>query len=501
MKPIVLAILDGFGYREEEYGNAIKQADTKTFDCLWTKYPHSLLDASGEAVGLPKGQMGNSEVGHLNIGAGRIVYQPLVLINKHIEEETFYSNEEFLKVINHVKGNNSKLHLMGLLSDGGVHSHINHLFALLELCKKNDLNNVYIHVITDGRDTLPNVCDKYIVELQNKINELNVGKIASISGRYYAMDRDNRWDRIKKYYDAIVYGNGHQNSSINSFVEKQFSNDIYDEFIEPCIVDKNGLIDDNDGLIFYNFRGDRAKEILTTLTNPGFNSFETKKNDNLKVVTMMPVSETVISNPAFELDKLKNTFGEYISDLGLSQLRITETEKYNHVTWFFDGNKEVDYPKENKILIPSPKVATYDLAPEMSANEITETLLKELDNDYDYLILNFANCDMVGHTGIMDAAIKAVETVDINLGKIYNKVKELDGLLIVVADHGNAEYMIDENNEPFTAHTTNKVPFIVCKEGYEVLDGKLGDIAPSMLSINNINVPNEMTGKIIIKKI
>lgn len=499
MKPIVLAILDGFGYRENDKGNAIKQANTPNFDYLWNTFPHSLLDASGEYVGLPKGQMGNSEVGHLNIGAGRIVYQPLMLINKKINDKTFFYNKQFIDVIEHVKKNNSKLHLMGLVSDGGVHSHINHLFALLDLCKKANLDKVYIHVITDGRDTLPDSCMKYIEMLQSKVEKLRIGKIASISGRYYAMDRDNRWDRIKKYYNVVINNIGSKQSSINSCVEKSFKNKVYDEFIEPCIIDENGNIESNDGLIFFNFRGDRANEILTTITNPEFKEFKTKKLNNLKVVTMMPVNKTVISSHAFELEKLNNTFGEYISNLGYSQLRIAETEKYNHVTWFFDGNKTVDYPKEKKLLVSSPKVATYDLQPEMSANEITKSLLKELDNDYDFIILNFANCDMVGHTGDINATIKAVETVDKNLGKIYDKVKSINGTLLVTADHGNAEYMIDENGDAFTAHTTNKVPFIVCRLCYEVNDGKLADIAPTMLSLANIDIPKEMTGNIIIK--
>lgn len=499
MKPIVLAILDGFGYSKDEKGNAIKKANTPNFDYLWNTFPHSLLDASGEEVGLPKGQMGNSEVGHLNIGAGRIVYQPLVLINNKIKDKTFYRNKQFLDVIKHVKKNNSKLHLMGLVSDGGVHSHIEHLFALLDLCKNENLKSVYIHVITDGRDTPPDSCMKYIEMLQSKIEKLEIGKIASVSGRYYAMDRDNRWDRIEKYYNIIFNKKGNKENSINSCVEKSFKKKIYDEFIEPCLISDNGNIENNDGLIFFNFRGDRASEILSTLTNPLFKEFKTKKINNLKVVTMMPVNKTVIASYAFELEKLENTFGEYITKLGYSQLRIAETEKYNHVTWFFDGNKTIDYPNEKKLLVSSPKVATYDLLPEMSANQITNSLLKELDNDYDFVILNFANCDMVGHTGIMDAAVKAVETVDTNLGKIYEKVKSLNGLLIVTADHGNAECMIDENGEPHTAHTTNKVPFIVCRLCYEVQNGKLADIAPTMLNLANIDIPKEMTGNIIAK--
>jgi len=502
MKPIVLAILDGLGYREEEKGNAVKYANTKTLDYMFSKYPYSLLDASEEDVGLPKGQMGNSEVGHLNIGAGRIVYQPLSLIDKKIRDGELYKSNLMLEMINHIKKNGSKLHLMGLVSDGGVHSHINHLFALLDMCKKENIQNVYIHVITDGRDTMPDDALKYIRMLEEKINKIGVGHIASISGRFYAMDRDNRWDRVKKYYDAIVYGEPNQKISINSFVENSFKNEIYDEFIEPCLLNQDGLIEDKDGLIFFNFRSDRANQILMSFANKDFDKFDTKKFDNLMIISMMPVANYVNARPIFRLEEIYNTFGEYVSKLGYSQLRIAETEKYNHVTYFFDGNKNVDYNKENKILIPSPKVATYDLKPEMSCNEITDTLLKELNKkSYDFVILNFANCDMVGHTGNFDATIKAVENVDYNLGRIYEEVKKLGGLLIVTSDHGNAEYMIDTNDDEVTAHSKSKVPLIVCDKNYIVEDGKLGDIAPSILSINNINIPKEMTGNIIINKL
>jgi len=502
MKTTVLAILDGFGYSNNINGNAIQKADTKTLDYLFEEYPHSLLSASEESVGLPIGQMGNSEVGHLNIGAGRIVYQPLTFINKKIYENELYKNNLMLEIINHVKKNGSKLHLMGLVSDGGVHSHIDHLFALLDVCKKNNLNNVYIHVITDGRDTLPDESLTYINKLEQKINDIGVGKIASVGGRFYAMDRDNRWDRIKKYYDTVIYGEPNQKQSINNFVENSFKNEIYDEFIEPCLLDDNGLIEDNDGIIFFNFRSDRANQILMSFANKDFDKFDVKNFNNLMVISMMPVSNCVNTRSIFKLQEINNTFGEYVSKLGYSQLRIAETEKYNHVTYFFDGNKNIDYKKETKILVPSPKVTTYDLKPEMSCNEITDILLKELNKKkHDFVILNFANCDMVGHTGNFEATIKAVETVDYNLGRIHKKVKEIGGLLIVTADHGNAEYMIDDSKDIFTAHTMNKVPLIVCDKGYKVNNGKLGDVIPSILSINNINVPSEMTGDIIIKKL
>ena len=501
MKPVVLTILDGFGYSSNEKGNAIKSANIKNINYLLNKYPSSLLNASEESVGLPKGQMGNSEVGHLNIGAGRIVYQPLTFIDKKIADGDLYKNNLLLEIINHVKKNESKLHLMGLVSDGGVHSHINHLFALLEMCKKENIKNVYIHVITDGRDTAPDSALKYISELKNKISQIGIGEIASVSGRFYAMDRDNRWDRIKKYYDSIVYGDPNQKISINRYVENSFKNGIYDEFIEPCLINEKALIEDDDGLIFFNFRSDRANQILMSFANKDFDKFEIKKFNNLMVINMMPVSNYVNTRSIFKLPDIKNTFGEYISNLGYSQLRIAETEKYNHVTFFFDGNKNIDYKNEKKILIPSPKVKTYDLKPEMSCNEITDTLLKEINKkSYDFIILNFANCDMVGHTGDFKATIKSVETVDKNIGKIYEKIQKLNGLLIITSDHGNAEYMIDKNNNEVTAHTKSKVPLIVCDNNYVVMDGKLGDIAPSILSICNIDIPPEMTGNIIIKR-
>ena len=501
MKPIVLAILDGFGYRKEKEGNAIALANTPNIDSIIRNFPHSLLDASGTYVGLPDGQMGNSEVGHLNIGAGRIVYQPLALINKKIEDKTFYSNAKFLNVIDHVKKNGSSIHLIGLLSDGGVHSHINHLFALLKLCKIKEVSSVYIHIITDGRDTLPSEAKKYISLLNSKIEELNVGVIASISGRYYAMDRDNRWERIQKYYDTIISGKNYTEKNILEYVDDSFNNEVYDEFIVPALFDKNGIIKDNDGIIMYNFRSDRINQILTAITNNKFEEFKRVEFQNIKLTTMMNVRDTVVCDVAFTLEQLNNTFGEWISKAGLKQLRIAETEKYNHVTYFFDGNKNIDYRGEKKILIESPKVKTYDLAPEMSAKKITNTLLNELDNnEYDYVILNFANCDMVGHTGVLSAAISAVETVDECIGKIYNKIQEKHGLLVITADHGNSEYMIDEDGNPYTAHTTNKVPFIVCSTKYKLKNGKLADIIPTIFKINNLNIPSEMTGDILIEE-
>ena len=498
-KPIVLTILDGYGLREETHGNAVKLANNEIFNLLWDNYSHTQLEASGQLVGLPKGQMGNSEVGHMNIGAGRIVYQPLELINKSIEDKDFFQNEELLKVINHVKENNSKLHLIGLISDGGVHSHIDHLMALLDMCKEQNVENLYLHLFTDGRDVLPQSAYTYIKQVEDKLQELGIGSIATIGGRYYGMDRDNNYDRLKKAYDAIVNGMGETTLSIKEYIEDSYSKEIIDEFFVPAVFDNTGMLKENDGIIAFNFRKDRLREILTAITNPNFNDMEVTKFTNVKTVTMMPVVESVIAEHAFDDPKLTNILGEYIEKQGKSQLRIAETEKYAHVTFFFDGGKEVDYQNEKKILIPSPKVATYDLKPEMSVYEVTDELLNELGN-FDLVILNFANGDMVGHTGVLEAAIKAVESVDECLGKIYQKVQELGGTMIITADHGNCEEMLDENNNVLTAHTTNPVPFIVTNKNISLVPGKLGDIAPTILELMNIEKPAEMTGESLIKK-
>lgn len=499
MKPILLAILDGFGIREEKSGNAVKLANKPNFDLLWETYPHSTLDASGEPVGLPKGQMGNSEVGHMNIGAGRLVYQPQELINSKIKDGTFFENQEILKAIDHVQKQDSKLHIMGLISDGGVHSHIDHLMAILDMCKNCEVQKLYLHLFTDGRDVDKKSAYQYISRVEDKLKEIGVGRIASIGGRYYGMDRDNNYDRLKKGYDVIVNNIGPKSNSIQKFIEESYKKEITDEFLIPTIFDENGNVEENDGMIVFNYRKDRLREILTALTNPLFSEMEVQKFHNLKVVTMLPVVESVKAPHAFDDPSLKNILGEYLEKQGLSQLRIAETEKYAHVTFFFDGGKEVDYQNEKKILIPSPKVATYDLKPEMSIYEVTDTLLKELsENHYDVIILNFANCDMVGHTGSLDAAIKAVEAVDENLGRVYNKMKELEGTLIVTADHGNCELMIDENGNIITSHTTNKVPFIICNKEYSPKDGKLGDIAPTMLKIMGLEIPKEMTGNSLV---
>ncbi len=499
MTKIIFTILDGFGYREEKHGNAILNANIPNLKNIWANYPHSLLTASGKKVGLPEGQMGNSEVGHLNIGAGRIVYQPLEKINKSIEDKEIFNNKELLATMNHVKNNDSSLHIFGLLSDGGVHSHINHLFALIDMCKKEGLQKVYYHVFLDGRDTLPNIKDKFLNELDNKIKETSTGKIATISGRYYAMDRDNRWDRIEKAYNAIVNGEGMQFNNYHELVDYTNENNITDEFVVPAVIDKNATLKDNDGLIVFNFRPDRIRELFMAITNPNFKEFPVKHFNNIKLTTMMHVSDDLVSTQAFPNENMLNTFGEYISNKNLTQLRIAETEKYAHVTYFFDGGVEKDLPGCKRILIPSPKVATYDLKPEMSANEITDKLLEVVDN-YDVVILNFANCDMVGHTGNMEATIKAIETVDKNIGRIFAKANELNATMLITADHGNCDIMLDDNNNVITSHTTSPVPFIVTDKNIKLKNGKLGDIAPTMLEILGLEQPVEMTGESLIEK-
>ena len=498
MKKVVLCIMDGVGIREESYGNAVKKANTENLDKLLKNYPHSLLEASGTMVGLPEGQMGNSEVGHLNIGSGRIVYQPLELISNSIRSKEIYDNENINSVINHVNKNNSKLHLLGLLSDGGVHSHINHLFGLLDVIKDKGVKEVYIHIFTDGRDTSTTSDIEYIKKLQEKINDINFGKIATISGRYYSMDRDNNWDRIRKSYDVIINGLGKINPNIIEYVENSYNEGITDEFIKPMLIDKEGIISNNDGLLVFNFRPDRLRELFTVITNKDFNEFPHKTFKNIEVVTMMPVSDSVICKNAFSHQRLDNTLGEYLSSKEIKQLRIAETEKYAHVTYFFDGGVEKELNNCDRILIPSPKVATYDLKPERSAYEITDKLLSVIEK-YDLVILNFANGDMVGHTGDFNATVKAVEVVDECVGKIYNKVRELDGTLIVTADHGNSDYMLDENGNVVTSHSTSLVPFIVTDDKITLKNGKLADIAPTILNIMDIEIPKEMTGVSLIK--
>ncbi|MDO4962863.1 MAG: 2,3-bisphosphoglycerate-independent phosphoglycerate mutase [bacterium] len=498
MKKVLLCIMDGVGFRDESYGNAVKAANTKNLDMLLKKYPSSLLEASGTKVGLPEGQMGNSEVGHTNIGAGRIVYQPLEFISNQVKTKKIFDNENINKVLNHSRDNNSKLHILGLLSDGGIHSNINHLFSILELCKEKKLKDVYIHIFTDGRDTLPNSGVQFVEQLQNKIDKLGVGKIASISGRYYAMDRDNNWDRIKKAYDVIVNGLGRQVKDPIKYLRESYKKDITDEFIKPIVIDKSGIISNNDGLLVFNFRPDRLRELFMSITNPDFKEFNHKTLKNIKLVTMMPVSGDVICTNAFKLEKLDNTLGEYLSYNKVKQLRIAETEKYAHVTYFFDGGVEKKLKGCDRILIPSVKVATYDLKPEMSAYEITDELIGKLKS-YDFVVLNFANGDMVGHTGVFSSSVKAVEVVDECIGKLYKEAIKEDYTMVITADHGNSDYMLDDKGNVITSHSTSLVPFIVTDSKYKLKNGKLSDIAPTILKIMGLDIPNEMSGEILIK--
>lgn len=500
-KPIVLCILDGCGLRDEEKGNAFKNAKKPTFDYLVNNYPHTILNASGKEVGLPAGQMGNSEVGHMNMGAGRVVYQPQELINRSIENGEFFKNEHILKIIEHTKNNNSKLHIMGLISDGGIHSRIEHLLAIMDMCKEQNVKEIYLHLFTDGRDTDIHSAPRFVKILEDKIAEIKIGKVVTVSGRYYAMDRDNNYDRLKLAYDAICYGIGEKYNTPLEVLDSQYKKDITDEFILPSIVN-DGKLEDNDGIIVFNYRPDRLREMFTAITNPSEVPMETIKFNNVKLVSMMPITDTVKGLTAFEHQSLDNTLGMYLNNMGLSQLRIAETEKYAHVTYFFDGGKELELDKAKRILVASPKVATYDMKPEMSAEEVTDKLITELDKDYlDVVILNYANGDMVGHTGVYEAAVKAVEFMDSCLKRLYDKVEEKDGILIVTADHGNCDVMINDDGTPCTTHTTNKVPFIVTKKGIELVrEGKLADIAPTMLQLLNIPIPVEINGDSLIKQ-
>ncbi len=504
-KPLVLCILDGCGVREESDGNAFKNAYKPTLDMLINKYPHSILEASGKAVGLPEGQMGTSEVGHMNLGSGRVALQPLEAISGSIEDGSFFENKEIFEVLNHVKNNKSNLHIFGLLSDGGVHSHINHLLALLEMCQKNGISNVYLDLCLDGRDTYEKSALTYLKVVEDKLKELGIGKIATIGGRYYGMDRDNNFDRLKKAYDAIVYGNAQEYKNYEELIKDNYDKGVFDEFVIPGIINKCPL-NDNDGIISFNFRKDRLREMFTLLSNPGEyenqaneKGLEVKHFNNLKTLTMYPVTETVKSHHAFNDLDLKNILVDYLHNNHLSQLRIAETEKYAHVTFFFDGGKEVEYDDMKKILIPSPKVATYDLKPEMSVYEVTDNFLKEVGN-FDVTIINLANGDMVGHTGVYEAAKQAVEDMDKCIAKMYDKVSSLGGVMIIIADHGNCDMMWDENHNPVTSHTTNPVPCIITKEGIEINNGKLADIAPTMLELLGLPIPCEMTGTSLIKK-
>ncbi|MGN0490888.1 2,3-bisphosphoglycerate-independent phosphoglycerate mutase [Ruminococcus sp.] len=501
-KPLILMILDGFGIAPES-GNAIKAAKKPNIDKLFAENPITQIGASGMDVGLPDGQMGNSEVGHTNIGAGRIVYQELTRITKTINEDKLKDNEAIVSAMDKALENGTALHLMGLLSDGGVHSHNTHLYGILELAKKKGLEKVYIHAFLDGRDVPPSSAADFVQACVDKTEEIGVGKIATVMGRYYAMDRDNRWERVEKAYAAMVYGEGVEAECPVCAVKNSYKEDVTDEFVVPSVVKGGATIQPNDSVIFFNFRPDRAREITRTLVDPDFDGFERKKGFfPVNFVCMTQYDATMPNvDVAFKPQVLTNTLGEYISDKGMAQLRIAETEKYAHVTFFFNGGVEKQYPGEDRILVKSPSVATYDLQPEMSAYEVTDKLVPAIKSGkYDMIILNFANCDMVGHTGVFEAAVKAVEAVDECVGRVVDAIREMGGVALITADHGNADKMVDDDGEPFTAHTTNPVPFCVIGYDCELKDGgRLADIAPTMLQILGLPQPEEMDGTSLIK--
>ena len=505
-KPVVLAILDGYGESQYQEGNAIYTAKTPRMTEFMSNYPKSIIHASGLDVGLPDGQMGNSEVGHTNIGAGRIVYQELTRITKSINDGDFFENEALLAACDNCKKNDSALHLMGLLSDGGVHSHFDHLLGLIRMAKKNGLEKVFIHCFMDGRDVSPTSGIDFVKKLVESIRDIECGQIATVMGRYYAMDRDNRWERVSQAYDAMVKGIGAEYESAVVAMENSYNNGKTDEFVEPVVIVKDGApvgkISENDSVVFFNFRPDRAREISRTIVDKEFSGFEREFFPTYFVCMTQYDASMPNVDVAFKPQKLENTLGEYLSANGLKQLRIAETEKYAHVTFFFNGGVEKVYDGEDRILVNSPKVATYDMQPEMSAYEVTDKLLEALDTDkYDVVILNFANCDMVGHTGVMEAAVAAVEAVDTCIGKVADKVMEKGGIIFITADHGNAEQMVDPDDKSvFTAHTTNVVPLIAMglDDGVKIDNGRLADLAPTMLDVMGVEKPADMKGQSLI---
>ncbi len=502
-RPVLLVILDGYGINRNKEGNAIAAARTPRLDMLFSTYPHCELVSSGESVGLPEGQMGNSEVGHLNIGAGRVVYQDLTRITRSIREGEFRKNSVFLDAMKKVKTKGSSLHLMGLLSDGGVHSHIGHLYAFLELAKEQGIAKVYVHAFLDGRDVPPKSALTYIAEAEKNMRELG-GEFATISGRYYAMDRDKRWERVEKAYDAMTGGKGETAGNASDAVKNAYGRGETDEFVVPTVIFRNErpvtLISDNDYVIFFNFRSDRAREITRAFIDDDFNGFKRKLHPAINFVCLTQYDETFDVPIAFPPEPLKNILAEVLSRNHFKQLRIAETEKYAHVTFFFNGGTETPVPGEDRILIPSPKVATYDMQPKMSAYPVTDEAVKAIGSGkYDVIVLNYANCDMVGHTGIFAAAVEAVEAIDICIGRVYDAVLQNGGLLIISADHGNAEKMVDEAGGIHTAHTSNRVPFIICEKGIMLRDGILADIAPTILEALGIEKPVEMTGLSLIR--
>ncbi len=503
-KPLTLIIMDGFGISPETYGNAIKAAKTPNLDKLFAENPFTTIGASGMDVGLPDGQMGNSEVGHTNIGAGRIVYQELTRITKSIKDGDFFENEALKKAMDAAKKDGAALHLAGLLSDGGVHSHFDHLIGLLEMAKKSGVKNVFVHCLMDGRDVPPTSGKDFVALLQQKMQEIGVGKIATVTGRYYAMDRDNRWERVEKAYAAMVYGEGVENADPVAAVEASYAEGVTDEFIVPVVcTGKEGVIKANDAVVFFNFRPDRAREITRTLVDPAFDGFARKNGFfPLTYICMTQYDATMPGvDVAFRPQSLHNTLGQYISDHGMTQLRIAETEKYAHVTFFFNGGVEKEFAGEDRALIHSPKVATYDLQPEMSAPLVCEEVVKRIrSGKYDVVILNYANCDMVGHTGVFDAAVAAVEAVDECVGKTVAATLDMGGVALITADHGNADKMYEADGSPFTAHTTAPVPFCVVGHPCTLREGgRLADIAPTMLQLLSMPQPAEMNGTSLIK--
>ncbi len=499
--PTTLIIMDGFGMTGEGASNAVSMAKTPVLDGLFREYAHTTLSASGLDVGLPDGQMGNSEVGHTNIGGGRVVFQDLPRISRAIEDGSFFKNAAYNKAMDACLAHDSSLHLYGLLSNGGVHSHIEHLFALLKMAKDKGLTKVYIHAFLDGRDVSPTSGKDFVAQCVAKCEELGVGKIATVMGRYYAMDRDKRWERLQLAYDAMVYGEGVQNSDPVDAVAKSYAAGVTDEFVEPVVCDSDGTISDNDSIIFFNYRPDRAREITRCFVDPDFDGFKREYFPTTYICNTEYDASMPNVTVAWPRVRLNNGLGEYLSSLGLTQLRIAETEKYAHVTFFFNGGVETQYPGEDRVLVASPKVATYDLQPEMSAYEVCDKCVERINSGaYDVIILNFANCDMVGHTGVMDAAIKAVETVDECVGKVVDATLKMGGIAMITADHGNAEQMAQADGSPMTAHTTNPVPFILCGAGTELRQGRLADIAPTILDVMGLACPPEMDGQTLIVK-
>ena len=509
-KPVVLMILDGYGLNDNCAHNAVCEGRTPVMDQLMSQCPFVKGNASGLAVGLPDGQMGNSEVGHLNMGAGRIVYQELTRITKSIQDGDFFDVPEFLQAVENCKKNHSALHLWGLVSDGGVHSHNTHIYGLLELAKRNGLDKVYVHCFLDGRDTPPASGKGFVEELEAKMKEIGVGKVASVMGRYYAMDRDNRWDRVERAYNALTKGEGKTAVSAADGIQASYDAEVNDEFVEPFVVVEDGkpvaVVNDHDSVIFFNFRPDRAREITRAFCDDEFKGFAREKRLDLTYVCFTDYDDTIANKlVAFKKESIVNTFGQYLADHNMTQARIAETEKYAHVTFFFNGGVEEPNKGEDRILVPSPKVATYDLQPEMSAPAVCDKLVEAIKSGkYDVIIINFANPDMVGHTGIEDAAIKAIETVDACVGRTVDAVKETDGILFICADHGNAEQLVDyETGTPFTAHTTNPVPFILVNAdpSFKLREGGcLADIAPTLIELMGMEQPKEMTGKSLLVK-